>query len=74
MTKMAISTTRLRRISPAHLLYFQQDDAGNLYWRGRRINRARDIAVVFMLVAVVGAICQTVAIVLAVGRSAGWWL
>ena len=67
-----MSGMRLRRISPASL-HFQQDEAGNLYWRGRRINAARDFAIVFMAVAVLGAICQAVATVLAVGRSAGWW-
>jgi hypothetical protein len=71
--EVAMESVRQQRLTPAKLLRLQEDDAGNLYWRGRRINVARNFAAVFVLVAVVGAICQAVATVLAVGRSAGWW-
>ena len=47
-----MASTRLRQITPANLLRLQQDDAGNLCWRGRRVSFARDFADVFMLVAI----------------------
>ena len=52
-----------QQLTPAMLLRLQQGDAGNLYWRGRRINAARDFAIVSMLVATI----------LAVRQSAVWW-
>lgn len=38
-----------------------------------RRNRSRDFAIVLMVAAVVGVLCQMFEAVIDLGRSAGWW-
>jgi hypothetical protein len=63
---------RLRRIDASGLLQLQEDGAGNLYWRGRRITAA-DFGKVALAVMLIGAACDLIRTALDAGRVAGWW-
>jgi hypothetical protein len=62
----------LRKIDAANLLNLQDDGAGNLYWRARRIT-ARDYARLSVAALLVGVVSSLTRMVLGIGRSAGWW-
>lgn len=40
---------------------------------GRDSSKAKDFAIILMLAAVIGAVCQVVETAIDFGRSAGWW-
>lgn len=63
---------QLRKIDAAELLNLAEDDAGNLYWRGRRLTAA-DYGKVGLAVLLIGAVCNLVRTGLDLGRTAGWW-
>lgn len=63
---------KLRKINAAELLNLQEDGAGNLYWRGRRINAA-DYAKLSMAALVVGIVSNLTRMLLDLGRAMGWW-
>jgi hypothetical protein len=63
---------KLRKIDAAELLNLQEDGAGNLYWRGRRIT-AGDYAKLSVAALLVGVVSNLTKMILDIGRSAGWW-
>lgn len=63
---------RLRRLSFVSLLRFtpsHRDSAGG----DRRRHKGRDFALMLMLAAVAGVVCQAIGTAIELGRSAGWW-
>jgi hypothetical protein len=63
---------KLRKVGPAELLQLQEDGAGNLYWRGRRITAA-DYAKLSVAALLVGIVSNLTRVVLDIGRAANWW-
>jgi hypothetical protein len=63
---------KLRRIGAAELLQLQEDGAGNLYWRGRRLIAA-DYGKLALMTMLIGAVCNLVRMGLDLGRTVGWW-
>ena len=63
---------KLQKIDAADLLNLQEDGAGNLYWRGRRITAA-DFARLSVAASLIGVVSNLTRMVLDIGRSAGWW-
>jgi hypothetical protein len=61
-----------KQINAAELLNLQEDAAGNLYWRGRRITAA-DYAKLSVAALLVGIVSNLTRMVLDIGHSAGWW-
>lgn len=64
---------KLRPISFRNLCYLAEDRAGDLYWRGRKINAAARFAGPLAFASVVSTLCQLVTTVVDLGRSVGWW-
>lgn len=62
----------LRKIDTAGLLNLEEDGAGNLYWRGRRLTAA-DYAKLGLAVMLIGAVCDLMRTGLDLGRTVGWW-
>lgn len=67
-----MANLRRKKIGAAGLLNLQEDAAGNLYWRGRRITAA-DYGGLALAAVLIGALCDLVRTVLDLGRNAGWW-
>ena len=63
---------KLRKIDAAELLQLQEDGAGNLYWRGRRLTAA-DYAKVSLAALLIGILSKLVRMAVDIGRMAGWW-
>ncbi len=63
---------KLKKVDAASLLHLQEDGAGNLYWRGRRITAA-DCAKLSLAAMAVGILANLTRTVLDLGRTAGWW-
>jgi hypothetical protein len=61
---------RLRRMSFVSLVRFPPLSGG---CPGGRRRKSRDFAMVLMVAAVVGVLCQLAEAIVDVGRSAGWW-
>jgi hypothetical protein len=49
------------------------DLAATVYLGSCKVAKGRDFAMIMMLAAVVGALCQVADAVIELGRSAGWW-
>jgi hypothetical protein len=62
----------LMKEGAAELLQLQEDGAGNLYWRGRRLTPA-DYGKLALAAMLIGAVCNLVRTGLDLGRTAGWW-
>jgi hypothetical protein len=63
---------QLRKIDAADLLHLQVDDAGNLYWRGRRVTAA-ECANIGLVALLVGMLSNLVRMGVDIGRVARWW-
>lgn len=63
---------RLRRVSFVSLLRFPATVRGDTD-RDCRRHKGRDFAIILMLVAVAGVVCQAINTLIDLGRSAGWW-
>jgi hypothetical protein len=62
---------KLRKVSAAELLNLQVDDAGNLYWRGRRLT-AGDYARISLVALLISMFSNVVRMAVDIGRLAGW--
>jgi hypothetical protein len=63
---------KLRKIDAAGLLQLQEDGAGNLYWRGRRITAA-DCAKLGLAAMLISMSANLVRMTVDIGRLTGWW-
>jgi hypothetical protein len=63
---------KLRKIDAAELLQLQEDSAGNLYWRGRRLTTA-DYGKLGLIALLVGMASNLVRTAVDIGRVSGWW-
>jgi hypothetical protein len=63
---------KLRKIDTAEMLNLQEDGAGNLYWRGRRLTTA-DYGNLGLFALLVGIASNLVRMAVDIGRVAGWW-
>jgi hypothetical protein len=71
-TRCAMAKWKLRKIDAVELLSLQEDGAGNLYWRGRRIT-ATDYAKLSVAALLVGMVSNLTRMILDIGRAANWW-
>lgn len=62
----------LRSVDAASLLHLQEDGAGNLYWRGRRITAA-DYARLGLAAMLISMSANLVRMAVDFGRLTGWW-
>ena len=67
-----MSKWKLRKIDAAELLNPQEDGAGNLYWRGRRLTAA-DYGKLGLVALLVGMVSNLVRTAVDLGRWVGWW-
>jgi hypothetical protein len=67
-----MSKWKLRKIDAAELLNLQEDGAGNLYWRGRRLTAA-DYGKLGLVALLVGMVSNLVRTAVDLGRWVGWW-
>jgi len=65
--------SRHQSLALASLLHLQEDQAGNLYWRGRKVTALREFGKLMLVVAVIGGVCEVIRTALDLGRTAGWW-
>lgn len=65
---------KLRTISIDELDHLQQDEHGNLYWKGTKLTDIRTFAFLIAAAAVVGAATSIVIMVIEIGRAAAWWV
>jgi hypothetical protein len=63
---------KLRKINAAELLNLQEDGAGSLYWRGRRLTAA-DYGKLGLVALLIGMLSNLVGTAVDIGRIAGWW-